>query len=78
MIYIFNLGEYIKNWRPRYFVLRSDGNFIGYKQKSDTEALNNFSVEGTLFTDILIELRVTSAVSQWWTMLINLKNYNTT
>ena len=42
------------------------------------EALNNFSVEGTFFTDILIELRVTSAVSQWWTMLINLKNYNTT
>lgn len=40
-------GEYIKNWRPRYFQLWSDGSFVGYKElpkSKDTEPLNNFSV----------------------------------
>lgn len=40
-------GEYIKNWRPRYFQLWSDGSFIGYKEvpkSRETERLNNFSV----------------------------------
>uniref|UniRef100_A0A672RIP9 non-specific serine/threonine protein kinase n=1 Tax=Sinocyclocheilus grahami TaxID=75366 RepID=A0A672RIP9_SINGR len=42
-------GEYIKTWRPRYFILKSDGSFIGYKEKPDTSdhnqpPLNNFSV----------------------------------
>uniref|UniRef100_A0A8D3CXM3 non-specific serine/threonine protein kinase n=1 Tax=Scophthalmus maximus TaxID=52904 RepID=A0A8D3CXM3_SCOMX len=40
--------EYIKNWRPRYFLLKSDGSFIGYKDKpQDSDLaypLNNFSV----------------------------------
>jgi len=40
-------GEYIKNWRPRYFQLWSDGSFIGYKEvpkSREVEPLNNFSV----------------------------------
>uniref|UniRef100_A0A8C7KQF0 non-specific serine/threonine protein kinase n=2 Tax=Oncorhynchus TaxID=8016 RepID=A0A8C7KQF0_ONCKI len=41
-------GEYIKNWRPRYFLLKTDGSFIGYKDKpQDADLaypLNNFSV----------------------------------
>ncbi|MEQ2291626.1 RAC-alpha serine/threonine-protein kinase [Ameca splendens] len=42
-------GEYIKTWRPRYFLLKSDGTFIGYKeQPQDVDQLetplNNFSV----------------------------------
>uniref|UniRef100_A0A665TN33 non-specific serine/threonine protein kinase n=1 Tax=Echeneis naucrates TaxID=173247 RepID=A0A665TN33_ECHNA len=42
-------GEYIKTWRPRYFILKSDGSFIGYKEKPDVNdqtspPLNNFSV----------------------------------
>uniref|UniRef100_A0A669E0C7 non-specific serine/threonine protein kinase n=1 Tax=Oreochromis niloticus TaxID=8128 RepID=A0A669E0C7_ORENI len=42
-------GEYIKTWRPRYFILKSDGSFIGYKEKPDlndqtSPPLNNFSV----------------------------------
>uniref|UniRef100_A0A8C1W730 non-specific serine/threonine protein kinase n=1 Tax=Cyprinus carpio TaxID=7962 RepID=A0A8C1W730_CYPCA len=42
-------GEYIKTWRPRYFILKSDGSFIGYKEKPETSdhnqpPLNNFSV----------------------------------
>uniref|UniRef100_A0A8D0D3H6 non-specific serine/threonine protein kinase n=1 Tax=Sander lucioperca TaxID=283035 RepID=A0A8D0D3H6_SANLU len=40
--------EYIKNWRPRYFLLKTDGSFIGYKDKpQDSDLaypLNNFSV----------------------------------
>lgn len=42
-------GEYIKTWRPRYFLLKSDGSFIGYKERPETPdqtlpPLNNFSV----------------------------------
>uniref|UniRef100_A0A672L980 non-specific serine/threonine protein kinase n=1 Tax=Sinocyclocheilus grahami TaxID=75366 RepID=A0A672L980_SINGR len=44
----FSSGEYIKNWRPRYFLLKTDGSFIGYKEKpQDADLpypLNNFSV----------------------------------
>ncbi|NXB36785.1 AKT2 kinase, partial [Eulacestoma nigropectus] len=42
-------GEYIKTWRPRYFLLKSDGSFIGYKERPESSdhglpPLNNFSV----------------------------------
>uniref|UniRef100_A0A8C5HLQ5 non-specific serine/threonine protein kinase n=1 Tax=Gouania willdenowi TaxID=441366 RepID=A0A8C5HLQ5_GOUWI len=41
-------SEYIKNWRPRYFLLKTDGSFIGYKDKPQVSdlayPLNNFSV----------------------------------
>uniref|UniRef100_H2Z688 non-specific serine/threonine protein kinase n=1 Tax=Ciona savignyi TaxID=51511 RepID=H2Z688_CIOSA len=41
-------GEYIRNWRRRYFVLKTDGSFLGYKEKpipdNHQEPLNNFSV----------------------------------
>lgn len=44
----FSSGEYIKNWRPRYFLLKTDGSFVGYKEKpQDADLpypLNNFSV----------------------------------
>lgn len=44
-------GEYIKTWRPRYFLLKSDGSFIGYKERPEAPdqtlpPLNNFSVAG--------------------------------
>ncbi|XP_065178137.1 RAC-gamma serine/threonine-protein kinase-like [Sycon ciliatum] len=42
-------GEYIKNWRARWFQLKSDGSFLGYKDKpsagSGADPLNNFTVE---------------------------------
>uniref|UniRef100_A0A673GWN8 non-specific serine/threonine protein kinase n=1 Tax=Sinocyclocheilus rhinocerous TaxID=307959 RepID=A0A673GWN8_9TELE len=43
------IREYIKTWRPRYFLLKSDGTFIGYKERpQDVDQLetplNNFSV----------------------------------
>ncbi|CAL1570897.1 unnamed protein product [Knipowitschia caucasica] len=43
-------GEYIKTWRPRYFILKTDGSFIGYKEKPEVSSdhnlppLNDFSV----------------------------------
>ncbi|ELK30306.1 RAC-beta serine/threonine-protein kinase [Myotis davidii] len=42
-------GEYIKTWRPRYFLMKSDGSFIGYKERPEAPdqtlpPLNNFSV----------------------------------
>lgn len=47
----FGSGEYIKTWRSRYFILKSDGSFNGYKEKPDlndqtSPPLNNFSVAG--------------------------------
>uniref|UniRef100_A0A673GWL9 non-specific serine/threonine protein kinase n=1 Tax=Sinocyclocheilus rhinocerous TaxID=307959 RepID=A0A673GWL9_9TELE len=46
---IYLIREYIKTWRPRYFLLKSDGTFIGYKERpQDVDQLetplNNFSV----------------------------------
>uniref|UniRef100_A0AAQ5WY79 non-specific serine/threonine protein kinase n=2 Tax=Ovalentaria TaxID=1489908 RepID=A0AAQ5WY79_AMPOC len=47
-LWIQTISEYIKNWRPRYFLLKTDGSFIGYKDKpQDSDLaypLNNFSV----------------------------------
>lgn len=46
------LGEHIKNWRSRYFVLRDDGALVGFKVKPDqqmaatAQPLNNFTVRG--------------------------------
>lgn len=48
------VGEHIKNWRSRYFVLRDDGTLVGFKAKPDpqmaaqtsTQPLNNFTVRG--------------------------------
>uniref|UniRef100_A0A3Q0T6V9 AKT serine/threonine kinase 2 n=1 Tax=Amphilophus citrinellus TaxID=61819 RepID=A0A3Q0T6V9_AMPCI len=47
--YLVAACEYIKTWRPRYFILKSDGSFIGYKEKPDLNnqtppPLNTFSV----------------------------------
>ena len=41
-------GEHIKNWRTRYFVLRKDGTFLGFRQKPDSPnapPLNDFNVK---------------------------------
>uniref|UniRef100_A0A673LUW0 non-specific serine/threonine protein kinase n=1 Tax=Sinocyclocheilus rhinocerous TaxID=307959 RepID=A0A673LUW0_9TELE len=49
VVFSLRTGEYIKTWRPRYFLLKSDGTFIGYKERpQDVDQLetplNNFSV----------------------------------
>jgi len=50
--YALFVGEHIKNWRSRYFVLRDDGTLVGFKAKPDpqmaasAQPLNNFTVRG--------------------------------
>lgn len=44
-------GEHIRTWRPRYFILKENGQFIGFKSKPTSQAdlndpLNNFTVKG--------------------------------
>ena len=59
---MFITGEYIKNYRKRYFVLSSDGQFTGYKQKpilSGTEKPENrFSVKGGSLDIFCIKFRM--------------------
>jgi len=47
--WVLKRGEFIKNWRPRYFILRSNGSFVGFKEKPKNDVsldpLNHFSVE---------------------------------
>ena len=46
------LGEHIKNWRPRYFILLDNGALIGFKTKPEhgfDDPLNNFTVKGKSF-----------------------------
>lgn len=48
-------GEHIKTWRPRYFILRSNGYFIGYNSKpsnnDDMSTPNNtFFIKGIKIT----------------------------
>eukprot|EP00914_Ancora_sagittata_P012466 GHVO01023975.1.p1 GENE.GHVO01023975.1~~GHVO01023975.1.p1 ORF type:complete len:488 (-),score=68.05 GHVO01023975.1:213-1676(-) len=40
-------GEHLKNWRARYFILREDGSFFGFRSKPEhdmQDPLNNFTV----------------------------------
>lgn len=47
--WLFKRGEYIKNYRRRYFILTDDGQFRGYKQQPSPNSLespeNDFSVK---------------------------------
>ena len=48
--YLKKRGEHIPNWRQRYFILKDNGEFIGYRKEPSTEAelsnfLNNFTVK---------------------------------
>nr|QCW06540.1 serine/threonine kinase AKT [Pinctada imbricata] len=45
--YLWKRGEHIKNWRKRYFILRKDGSFLGYRAKPEHglgDPLNDFTV----------------------------------
>lgn len=67
-------GEYIKNWRPRWFVLKSDGSFYGYKQKpiGGVEPLNNFRIGANvniLPSEKIKKNAFTVRVLQWTTFI---------
>lgn len=49
VLFFFILGEHIKNWRKRYFILRKDGSFLGFRAKPEqgfNDPLNDFTVRG--------------------------------
>ncbi|XP_034326204.2 RAC-alpha serine/threonine-protein kinase isoform X3 [Magallana gigas] len=46
--FLWKRGEHIKNWRKRYFILRQDGAFLGYRTKPEHglgDPLNDFTVK---------------------------------
>ncbi|XP_013096502.2 RAC-gamma serine/threonine-protein kinase-like isoform X2 [Biomphalaria glabrata] len=47
--YLWKRGEHIKNWRKRYFILRKNGSFEGFRSKPEAndlqDPLNKFSVK---------------------------------
>ena len=50
-------GEHIKNWRRRYFILRDNGTFYGFKSKPEhdlQDPLNNFTVRGDFHSVTLL------------------------
>jgi len=52
LIISFFLGEHIKNWRKRYFILKENGQFLGHRNRPEhslTDPLNNFTVKGIVY-----------------------------
>ncbi|KAK3597403.1 hypothetical protein CHS0354_040133 [Potamilus streckersoni] len=46
--YLWKRGEHIKNWRKRYFILKKDGSFLGFRSKPEhglSDPLNDFTVK---------------------------------
>ncbi|XP_048738222.2 RAC-beta serine/threonine-protein kinase B-like [Ostrea edulis] len=47
--YLWKRGEYIRNWRVRYYILRADGTFHGFKSKEERleveEIQNDFKLQ---------------------------------
>ncbi|XP_067680069.1 RAC-gamma serine/threonine-protein kinase-like isoform X1 [Haliotis asinina] len=47
--YLWKRGEHIRNWRKRYFILRQDGSFLGFRSKPEngdlSDPLNDFTVK---------------------------------
>ena len=71
-------GEHIRNWRPRYFILKDNGQFIGFKKEPTSDVdlvdpLNNFTVKNCQilpsdrpkpFTFIVRGLQMTTVVER--------------
>ena len=70
-----NSGEHIKNWRQRYFILKEDGQFIGFKSKPTpqdlNDPLNNFTVKGK----VLLR-KINSNIHNKFVIVSNRKNIN--
>ena len=71
-------AEHLRDWRQRYFILKDNGEFIGYRKEPSTEAelsniLNNFTVKNCeiilterpkKFTFIIRGLHLTTVVER--------------
>lgn len=76
--YIKKKAEHLRDWRQRYFILKDNGEFIGYRKEPSTEAelsniLNNFTVKNCeiiltdrpkKFTFIIRGLHLTTVVER--------------
>ncbi|KAI7691671.1 RAC serine/threonine-protein kinase [Sarcoptes scabiei] len=67
--------EHIKNWRPRYFILFSDGSLCGFKKKPEPgnydDPMNNFTVRGCqiMKTDIPKQFAFIIRGLQWTSVI---------
>lgn len=42
--WLYKRGEHIKNWRSRYFILKSDGTLVGYKNHPESSTQSEVSI----------------------------------
>lgn len=52
--YMFKRGEYIRNWRARYYILRADGVFHGFKSKEEAQTSAEIQNDFMLQEDVTI------------------------
>lgn len=52
--YLWKRGEYIRNWRARYYILRADGVFHGYKSKEESQTSTEIQNDFMLQQDVTI------------------------
>lgn len=51
---MFKRGEYIRNWRARYYILRADGVFHGFKSKEEAQTSAEIQNDFMLQEDVTI------------------------
>lgn len=52
--YLFKRGEFIRNWRARYYILRADGVFHGFKSKEEAQTSAEIQNDFMLQQDVTI------------------------
>nr|XP_022331578.1 RAC-beta serine/threonine-protein kinase-like [Crassostrea virginica]XP_022331579.1 RAC-beta serine/threonine-protein kinase-like [Crassostrea virginica]XP_022331580.1 RAC-beta serine/threonine-protein kinase-like [Crassostrea virginica] len=52
--YLWKRGEYIRNWRARYYILRADGSFLGFKSRAESQHAEEKQNDFMLQEDVTI------------------------
>ncbi|XP_062596632.1 RAC-alpha serine/threonine-protein kinase-like [Saccostrea cucullata] len=52
--YLWKRGEFIRNWRERYYILRADGTFSGYKSREESLIKGDIQNDFKLQEDVTI------------------------